>query len=51
MWEKYGRWKGSIDGVFTRFGCSRDVTEVNEESKYLIARTLLKLPKMFEGGF
>jgi hypothetical protein len=43
--EKYEGWKGSIDGVLYDLAVVGDVARVDVESKYLIARTLLKLPK------
>ena len=43
--EKYERWEDSVDGVLYDLAVVGDVTEVDEESRFLIARTLLKLPK------
>lgn len=45
QWRDYEKWRNSIERILYDLSVVGDVTIVDEEDKYLIAKTLRKLPK------
>jgi len=45
QWRDYEKWCNSIEGILYHLSVVGDVTILDEENKYLIAKTLQKLPK------